>query len=93
MKASDLITLTTINRIFTEKATTDLKPMTKMVYINILTHHFQVLDATEQNMVAFEMFKEDLQYEKFQSFYRELHYSNLVTILQTSVLFNNVWGT
>lgn len=93
MKASDLITLTIIDKIFTEKATTELKPLTKMLYINILTHHFKTLEATEQNLFAFEMPKDKLQYEKFKDQYKEMFYAKLVNLEMESIIFNNVWGS
>ena len=93
MKASDLITLTIIDKIFTEKATTELKPLTKILYINILTHHFKTLEATEKNLFAFEMPKDKLQYEKFKDYYRELFYAKIVNLEEQSIIFNNVWGS
>lgn len=93
MKASDYITLTIIDKIFTEKAIGELKPLTKMLYINVLTHHFKNLDANEKNLSAFDMFKDKLHFERFKENYHELHKANLITIMNDLVMFNNVWGS
>jgi hypothetical protein len=93
MIASDYITLSTLDRIFKEKAEIEIKPLTKMLYINVLTHHFKSLEANEKNLSAFDMFPKDLQYEKFENQYQELHKAKLITIGNTFITFNNVWGS
>jgi hypothetical protein len=93
MIASDYITLTIIDKIFTEKAETELKPLDKMIYINVLTHHFKNLEANEKNFHAFDMFPSDLQFDRFEKNYKQLQKAGLITIGNTVITFNNVWGT
>lgn len=93
MIASDYITLTVIDKIFTEKSEKELRPLTKILYINVLTHHFKNLEANEKNLSAFDMFSDKLQYSKFETNYKELHEARLITIGQTFITFNNVWGS
>lgn len=93
MKASDYITLTIIDKIFTEKANCELKPLSKMIYINILTHHFKNIDANEKNLSAFQLFPDEIKYNQFQKNYQELHKAQLITIGEKYISFNNTWGS
>jgi hypothetical protein len=93
MIASDYITLSILDKIFKEKAQMEVKPLTKMLYINVLTHHFKSLEANEKNLSAFDMFPKDLKYERFKNKYQELHKAKLITIGNNVITFNNVWGS
>jgi hypothetical protein len=86
-----LISLWTLNRIF-ERAKAPLSGMCKMVYINCLMYHFEKLEATTENSIAFEIFDTELDYEKFEKYFVELHKAGLVIIKEKSIYFENHWG-
>lgn len=86
-----LISLWTLNKIF-ERAKTPLSGMCKMIYINCLMYHFEKLEATSQNSMAFEIFDTELDYEKFERYFVELHKAGLVIIKEKSIYFENHWG-
>ena len=86
-----LISLWTLNKIF-ERAKTPLGANCKMIYINCLMYHFEKLEATKQNAIAFEIFDTELDYEKFEKHFVELHKAGLVIIKQKSIFFENHWG-
>lgn len=86
-----LISLWTLHQIF-ERAKIPVKGMCQMIYINCLMHHFEKLEATEENSVAFEIFDTELDYEKFEKYFVELHKAGLVIIKEKSIYFENHWG-
>jgi len=86
-----LISLWTLNKIF-DRAKTPIGAMSKMIYINCLMHHFDDLAPTTENAVAFEIFDGDLDYEKFEKYFVELHKAGLVIIKEHSIYFENHWG-
>jgi hypothetical protein len=86
-----LISLWTLNKIF-ERAKTPLGANCKMIYINCLMYHFEKLDAIKENSVAFEIFDTELDYEKFEKHFVELHKAGLVIIKEKSIFFENHWG-
>lgn len=86
-----LISLWTLNKIF-ERAKTPVGGMAKMIYINCLMYHFDKLEATTQNAMAFEIFDTELDYEKFEKHFVELHKAGLVIIKEKSIYFENHWG-
>ena len=87
-----VITLYTINSIFSE-ATGKLSPTAKMLYINCLMHYFKDKEATKKNACAFDMFHSDIpNYEKYRRLFEELHKSDLITVENNSIRFNNYWA-
>lgn len=86
-----LISLWTLNKIF-ERAKTPIGASCKMIYINCLMYHFEKLEATKSNAVAFEIFDTELDYEKFEKHFVELHKAGLVIIKEKSIFFENHWG-
>jgi hypothetical protein len=89
----NVITLNTIDNIFTLVATNKLTTNAKMLYINCLTHHFKDKKATIVNAVAFEIFKSDIpNYEKHQKVFEVLHKAELVIIREDAIGFVNAWG-
>lgn len=86
-----LINLWTLNKIF-ERAKSPLSGMCKMIYINCLMHHFQELEATTEKAVSFEIFDSELDYEKFEKYFVELHKAGLLIIKEKSIYFENHWG-
>lgn len=66
--------------------------MCKMVYINCLMYHFEKLEATTENSVAFDIFDTELDYERFEKHFVELHKAGLVIIKEKSIYFENHWG-
>jgi hypothetical protein len=88
-----VINLYTIDKIFNEESTIKLKPLTKMLYINCLMHHFKDKKPTVSSAVAFEIFINEIkEYDKFEKLFQELHKAGLITIGLKSIVFNNVWG-
>lgn len=88
-----IINLYTINKIFTEVATNKLTINAKMLYLNCLTYHFKNKKATIVNVIAFDMFKNDIpNYEIHQKTFEELHKSELIIIRHDAICFVNVWG-
>lgn len=87
-----IINLHTISKIFSEDVSGALSPMAKMIYINCLMHHFKDKPATVSSIHAFEIFEEDMDYQKFRKYFQELHKAGLVSIGQNSIVFHNVWG-
>lgn len=86
-----LISLWTLNKIF-ERSKISLGASSKMIYINCLMYHFEKLEATKQNAIAFEIFDTELDYEKFEKHFVELHKAGLVIIKEKSIFFENHWG-
>lgn len=86
-----LISLWTLNKIF-ERSKIPLSSMCKMVYINCLMYYFEKLEATKENAVAFDIFDSELDYEKFEKHFVELHKAGLVIIKEKSIYFENHWG-
>lgn len=86
-----LINLWTLNQIF-ERAKTPLSGTCKMIYINCLMHYFDKLEASFENSVAFEIFDSELDYEKFEKHFVELHKAGFVIIKEKSIFFENHWG-
>ena len=86
-----LISLWTLTKIF-ERSKIPLSGMCKMVYINCLMYHFEKLEATTENSVAFDIFDTELDYEKFEKHFVELHKAGLVIIKEKSIYFENHWG-
>ena len=86
-----LISLWTLTKIF-ETSKIPLSGMCKMVYINCLMYHFEKLEATTENAVAFDIFDVELDYEKFEKHFVELHKAGLVIIKEKSIYFENHWG-
>ena len=88
-----IINLFVIDKIFTEVAEVRLSPMSKMLYINCLTHHFTDKPCNVSSAVAFEIFEDDIKgYDKYRRYFQELHKAKLVTIGIRVIVFNNVWG-
>jgi len=88
-----IINLFVLDKIFKEAAEGTLSPMSKMLYINCLTHHFKDKPATISAAVAFEIFESDIDnYKKYQNLFEQLHKAKLITIGTRSIVFNNVWG-
>ena len=86
-----LISLWTLDRIF-DRAKTPLSGMAKMIYINCLMYHFDKLEPTTENAVAFEIFDTELDYGKFETLFVELHKAGFVIIKEKSIYFENHWG-
>lgn len=87
-----VINLQVIDNIFSELEI-KLSSMAKMLYINILTHHFKDKKATVVNAIAFDIFKNDIpNYNKYIVFFEELHKGNLVNIGNDRISFFNCWG-
>jgi hypothetical protein len=86
-----LISLWTLTKIF-ERSKIPLSGMCKMVYINCLMYHFEKLEATTENSVSFDIFDTELDYEKFEKYFVELHKAGLVIIKEKSIYFENHWG-
>jgi hypothetical protein len=86
-----LLNLCNLSQIF-ENAKTKIGGMAQMVYINCLMHHFQALEATHDNATSFDIFDVELDYEKFEKHFVELHKAGLVEIREKSIHFINTWG-
>ena len=86
-----LISLWTLDRIF-DRAKTPLSARAKMIYINCLMFHFDKLEPTTENSVGFEIFDTELDYEKFEKLFVELHKAGFVIIKEKSIYFENHWG-
>lgn len=92
--AHSLITFEVIDKIFENKAEFTLTSMSKMLYINALFAHFKNKEATEKNLIAFEIFYSDIKnFKKWEKNFQELHKARLVTIYDKCIIFNNVWGS
>ena len=88
-----VINLYTIDMIFADCGNVKLKPLTKMLYINCLMHHFREKKPTVANAVAFSMFINDIpNYDTYEKMFQELHKAGLVVIGISDVRFENVWG-
>ena len=93
LKMTMLVNLYVLDRIFNESAENKLSPLSKMLYINCITHHFKDKPATVSGAIEFEIFEEDIpNYDKFKKNFQELHKARLITIGSKSIVFNNVWG-
>jgi hypothetical protein len=89
----NVITLSTIDNIFTLVATNKLTTNAKMLYINCLTYHFKNKKPTIINAVAFDIFKTDIpNYDRYQKSFEELHKAELVIIRENAISFTNSWG-
>ena len=88
-----VINLYTIDMIFADCGDVKLKPLTKMLYINCLMHHFRDKKPTVANAVAFSIFISDIpNYDTYEKMFQELHKAGLVIIGISDVRFENVWG-
>jgi len=88
-----MISLHTINEIFKENDCNTLSIKSKMLYINILTHHFKDLRATTENQSAFSLLIKDIPHFKiWHDNFKALESKNLVSIDDNSVHFLNAWG-
>ena len=88
-----MISLHTINEIFKENDCNTLSIKTKMLYINILTHHFMDLKATTENQSAFSLLIKDIpNFHIWHDNFKALEFKNLVSIDDNSVHFLNAWG-
>ena len=88
-----VLNLYTIDKIFKEESAIELKPLTKMLYINCLIYHFKDKKPTVSCSVAFEIFISEVKdYDKYEKLFIELHKSGLITIGLKTIVFNNVWG-
>jgi hypothetical protein len=93
MNMLHIINLFVIDKIFTEAAEISLSPMSKMLYINCLTHHFSDKPCSVSSAIAFEIFEDDIKgYDKYRRYFQELNKAKLVTIGIRVIVFNNVWG-
>jgi hypothetical protein len=86
-----LLTLDTINKIFKNQEK-PISALSKMIYINCLTFHFENLSATFNNACSFELFNSDIDIKKFQKNFVELHKAGYVIMKDNSVYFENLWG-
>jgi hypothetical protein len=88
-----ILNLYVIDKIFNEESTISLTPMSKMLYINCLTHHFKDKKPTVSSAVSFEIFIKDIpNYNKHEKSFIELHKAGLIAIGLKTIVFNNVWG-
>lgn len=88
-----VINLYAIDKIFAECSEVKLKPLTKMLYINCIMHHFRDKKPTVANAVAFSMFVNDIpNYDIYEKMFQELHKAGLVVIGLSEIRFENVWG-
>jgi hypothetical protein len=55
-------------------------------------YHFEKLEATTENSVAFDIFDSELDYEKFEKHFVEMHKAGLIIIKEKSIYFENHWG-
>jgi hypothetical protein len=91
LKMLDVLTINTVNQIF--NTSTKIKPLSKILYISCLTKHFEQLDATEENSVAFEIKKSEMSnYGKWIKEFENLEAAGLLQIHKDSVFFENKWG-
>jgi regulator of RNase E activity RraB len=87
-----VINLQVIDNIFSESEV-KLSSMAKMLYINILTHHFKDKKPTVVNAIAFDVFKNDIpNYSKYSMLFEELHKGGLINIGNDRISFFNSWG-
>jgi len=89
-----VINLYVLHRIFKDEVPESIKlsASAKAVYVNCLIAHFEKLGPVESNSMAFDIFRSDLQFEKFEKVFKELKKSGIVDISETFVRFKNVWG-
>lgn len=88
-----VINLYTIDMIFSDCSDYKLKPLSKMLYINCLMHHFREKKPTVVNATAFDIFINDIpNYAVYERSFQELHKAGLVVIGISEVRFLNVWG-
>lgn len=88
-----VITLFTIDKIFSIQTEQKVTALAKMLYISCLTQHFKTKEATVANAFSFEMFKNDIpNYNNYEQLFQQLHKAELVVICFDRVCFNNVWG-
>ena len=88
-----IITLNTIDKIFTEVAEVPLSAMAKMLYINCLTHYFRDRPPTTVDANAFGLAIGEIpKYEKLLPHFRELDRAGLIKIELTEVRFLNCWN-
>jgi hypothetical protein len=88
-----IITLETIDKIFSERFECKVQPMSKILYINCLMGHFKNLEANEKNAIAFELFYSDIKgYETWKNNFTELHKAKATTLTPQFIIFNNLWG-
>lgn len=88
-----VINLFVIEKIFSDVATQQVSSVTRMVYINCLIYYFKDKEATTRNATAFEIFKCEFDYTKFQKNFIELHKACLVEITDDRIKFYNTWGS
>lgn len=89
----DLITLNTLEMIYSERAEHRISSTAKTLYQNCLTHHFKNKPANEKNARSFHIFKGDVKnYQKFEPTFQELENAKLITIHAQTIDFHNNWG-
>lgn len=89
----DLITLNTLEQIFSERAEHKLTPSAKTLYQNCLIFHFKPKPAIEKFARSFHIFKGDVKnFQKFEPTFIELQNAKLITLHLQTIEFHNHWG-
>lgn len=89
----DLITLNTLEQIFTERLEHKITSSAKTLYQNCLVFYFKNKPASEKYSRSFHIFKGDVKnYQKFEPTFIELQNAKLVTIHIQTIEFHNNWG-
>jgi len=87
-----VINLYVIDKIF-EELEVKVGQRAKILYINCLINHFKDKKATVVNAVGFDMFEQDFgDFNKYRSFFQELHKARLVELGIDKISFYNSWG-
>lgn len=89
-----IINLYVLHRIFKDEVPENIKlsASAKAVYVNCLIAHFEKLGPVESSSMAFDIFRTDLDFSKFEKVFKELQKASLVDISETFVRFRNAWG-
>lgn len=89
----ELFNLLVFKRIFEERAENKLSSQTKSLYINCFFGHFSDKELSEKNSHQFEIFIQEIKnYEKWKTYFIELHHAKLISITNDRIIFFNHWG-
>ena len=85
------ISIETMRKIFEIDAKIKCGVNEKMIYQNVLTHHFANKITNVHLLNSFSLTKEKLKYEKFKETYDNLEKAELIEIYELEIVFRDVW--
>lgn len=87
-----VINLFVIDKIFNEVAEATINASARALYVNCLTHHFRDKSRSVSCAIAFKLYKQDFNFDRYKKQFYELEKAKLVCVAQDYIEFNNCWG-